>query len=127
MKNIKEIAYQKYQLHWLMSHGYTVEYINCIAYDWFNERLTDPDNDDTLADYIFERGINGSLWASYDEFIEIEYQDAGYMEEVLSKNEYTDYCMDIGIKTEGVYIVHSEASCDNVRKNGGKIMNNCLA
>lgn len=95
MKSIKERVYLKYQIHWLMSHGYTVEDLNCTAFDWFNERLADPDNDNTLTDYLFEHGINGSLWACYDEFIETEYQNAAYMEELLSRNEYAEYCMDI--------------------------------
>ena len=37
---IKEIAYKKYQLHWLISHGCSIEDISCLASDWFNERLT---------------------------------------------------------------------------------------
>lgn len=113
---IKEIAYKKYQLHWLISHGCSIEDISCLASDWFNERLTNPD-DGTLSDYIFDKGVNGSLWVCFDEFISCEYEDSGFMRVLLSESEYFDYCNDIGTEPESetVYVVQSEASYDSVR------------
>lgn len=100
MNNIQEIAYRKYQWHWLMTHDYYITDICIIANDWFNERLADRDNDSSLFDYIFENGINGALWVCFDEFIGCEYQDAAYMKELLSEVEYREYCENIGIKYE---------------------------
>lgn len=115
--SIKDVAYRKYQWHWLISHDYNIGNLDDIASDWFNERLSNPKDDGSLSDYILEHGFNGSIWACYDEFMDVEYQDAAYMKSLLSNKEYADYCKDTGIEpeVETVYVVQSEASYDCVR------------
>lgn len=114
---IKEVAYEKYQWHWLMSHDYSINDLSDSASDWFNMRLSDPNNDDPFSDYVFDQGINGMLWACFDEFVNCEYQDADFMRGLLSEPEYVEYCNDIEaeLKLRVVYVVQSEASYDGVR------------
>lgn len=117
MDHIRSIAFRKYQWHWLMIHGWTIEDLSFIADDWFNVRCADPKNDSPLSDFIFEHGINGSLWVCFDEFMETEYLDNEFMRILLSEIEYKLYCQDIGIEMlqETVYVVKSEASYDCIR------------
>ena len=90
--NIREIAYRKYQLDWMISHKLSVNDIYKVVKEWSE----DPDsNMDSFDKYIEETGFNGSLWVCYDEFLEAEYTDAAYMKYLLTPDEYKKYCKDI--------------------------------
>lgn len=96
MDNIKIIAYKKYQWDWLMSHNYSIDDLSDVASDWFNERLGDSNYNDSMSGYLYDQGINGSLWVCFEEFILTEYQDAAYMYHLLTKDEYEKYLKDVG-------------------------------
>lgn len=64
INSTREELYRLYQLEWMARHGYSVR-------DILNDR--DPGRD------FEENGFNGSLWACFDEFLDNEYQDDGYI------------------------------------------------
>lgn len=117
MDEIRKIAYDKYKYNWSLNHHINMNDLDNIADDWFNERLTDPDYEDTFSDYLYNKGFNGMIWACFGEFIDCEYKDAAYMKALLTASEYEEYCKDIGIETvpEVVYVVQSQDSYDSVR------------
>ena len=87
--NIKQIAYEKYKLDWMLHHGYTLtqligELSACI----------EEANDDleTVFD-VWENdyGFGSEIWVCFGEFITSEYQDKHYMKQLLTKAEYDEY------------------------------------
>ena len=92
--NIKEIAYGKYKLNWMMEHGYTIEDL----FKLVGEHLTD-DPDWSLADaydeWEMEDGFNGEIWCCFEEFLDYEYQDEEYMIMILDTGEYHEYLRDM--------------------------------
>ena len=91
---LQTIAYEKYQYNWMMSHGYTFLSISDVAADWFNEKLADADYDTPFLEYLNSRGFDGEIWACFEEFISTEYQDASYMEHLLTDKEFQEYYND---------------------------------
>lgn len=99
---MKRRAYEKYKLDWMIRHGYSLR-------DLMEELATvqyrDPEDSDQITepvDKIFEAweaefGFNGELWVCYEEFLQAEYRDAGYMKRLLTKAEYQEYLTDMGI------------------------------
>lgn len=96
MSLIKEIAYTKYQVFWLFSHGITMKHINETAEKWHCFRLNNPGAEYSFSDYLNENEIEGRVWSSYDEFLGHEYEDRQYMRRILSYDEYRMYLVDIG-------------------------------
>jgi hypothetical protein len=88
--NIKKVAYEKYRLDWMLSHGYTLT-------DLTNELdLLQEENNDSVsqlfADWEYGFGFNSEIWVCYEEFLDNEYQDAEYMRAILSDTEFKQYC-----------------------------------
>ena len=92
--NIKEIAYERYKLDWLLKHGYTLT-------DLMNEldKCQEENPDDSVSqlfvDWEYGFGFGGEVWACYQEFLENEYQDILYMMHLLSVEESVEYRKDI--------------------------------
>lgn len=88
--NISKIAYEKYRIHWMLSHGYSLT-------ELFHElELVQEENPDYSIDALFAHweygyGFRGEVWACYDEFMESEYLDEEYMKSLLSEFEYEMY------------------------------------
>jgi hypothetical protein len=93
--NIKAIAYDKYQLYWLISHGYTIKDISDLAEEWLQERLSNPSDSESFNDYLFVQGFSGSLWVCFEEFLNSEYLDEEYIKGLLNDLEYEEYKKDI--------------------------------
>ena len=107
--NIRNIAYSKYQLHWMLDHGYSIMDL-VVA---LRQRQTeDPEDFDQLSypiDCLFEEweedsGFNGELWVCFDEFCEEEYEDAEYMRTLLTDEEFAEYLKDRCITHKAVNI-----------------------
>jgi len=94
--DIRRIAYQRYQFHWMMTHGISLSEFNDIANDWWNERLANLDNDGTLLEHIEECGFSeGKLWACYGEFLVAEYKNESFICNLLNGDERELYLEDI--------------------------------
>lgn len=96
-EQFEEKCYNAYQLDWMISHGYSLaDYRTLIAElagmnleeDTASNMPTNSEETKELinsADEIFQdTGFGGELFASKDEFLDTEYLDAGYMNELLS-------------------------------------------
>jgi hypothetical protein len=92
--DIKRIAYEKYKLHWMLSHGYTLvdlikEMQLCV------EVIDEEDNIDLgsiFNDWEFNYGFGSEIWVCYEEFLENEYKDKEYMRAVLDDIDFKQYC-----------------------------------
>lgn len=92
--DIKLKAYELYKLEWMKAHGYTVEDVLRKAYEIMISDYLDIEVEDDLLDAFDELGFNGEMYASYDEFIDNEYQDKNYMFKLLNDKEWNEYCND---------------------------------
>ena len=78
-------AYLRYQMHWMLTHGITMDDSSETAADWDK----DHDYNKSFSRYVEEHGFwNGSLWACFEEFMDAEYQDKEYMEFILSTEDF---------------------------------------
>lgn len=87
MIDIAKIAYEKYKIDWMMSHGYTLNAIYDLAEAWLEDSKFD-DNHNSLGEYIEDIGFNGILWACFDEFLDYEFTDKEYIQKLLTKDEF---------------------------------------
>ena len=99
MKDIAQIAYEKYQLDWMKNHNCSLEeLVNHLDSIW-NERFSyDEENispGEAFATFEEDYGFNGSLYVCFDEFFNAEYTDSEYMEYLLSEDEFSSYQEDI--------------------------------
>lgn len=103
MSKISELAYTRYQFDWMVSHGYDIDSLSNVANEWeqeCREALFQLDRRvPGFSDYLFEHGFDGEIWACYDEFLQAEYLDAGYMKAILNEAEYKEYCQEVFTKT----------------------------
>lgn len=90
--DIKKIAYEKYKLDWMLHHGYTLT-------DLMNELESLRDDTDPInLLFIFweeEYGFGSEIWVCYQEFLDNEYLDEGYMKQLLTWEEYEKYQEDL--------------------------------
>ncbi len=87
--DIKKIAYEKYKLDWMLRHGYTLEDLVSELSDCMEEA-----NEDLVVVFDVwqsDYGFGSEIWACFDEFIDNEYQDSGYMKQLLNHEEYAKY------------------------------------
>lgn len=97
-QDIRRIAYAKFQLWWILQHGYSVEDIFKLVPAWLSDR--DENNpEDTFSNWFFENGFCGEIYPCFDEFLTSEYRDNGLMMTLLSQKEYAEYCI---IDTPGI-------------------------
>ena len=87
--DIKRIAYEKYRLDWMLKHGYTLTSL-------MNELDSmQEESEDTVSqlfiDWEYGFGFSSEIWVCFDEFIDNEYQDKGYMKQLLNWEEYEKY------------------------------------
>lgn len=120
-KSISHIAYERYQLDWMISHGHSLEeLLNVLDGFWSDDEY--PDNhcpSDYFTDFESDAGFGGELYVCYDEFIGAEYQNKAYVKTLLSPEEYIVYLNDM-TPTEvpsGVYPAMCKA-CQHCFENG---------
>lgn len=96
-ENIQSIAYEKYKLDWMLSHGWTLE----VLFLQLDSLWSEEENPDDMApsDYFNEFECNdafgGSLYSCMNEFLNMEYKDKNYMKRLLDIPEYRAYLDDI--------------------------------
>lgn len=89
---IKQIAYEKYKLDWMQTHGKTIsDLIQALS-----SAQEESGEDLLLAFDLWELdcGFDGEIWACYDEFLENEYQDEDYMKSLLTAEEWDAYSVE---------------------------------
>ena len=92
--SIKEIAYERYKLDWLLNHGYTLtDLMNEL--DKMQEESPDDRVSQLFTDWEYGFGFGSEVWACYEEFLDNEYQDIFYMTHLLSVEESVEYRKDI--------------------------------
>lgn len=102
MEHIKEVAYKRYQLRWMMDHGYSLA---DLVERLYQTQYSDPEDCGSISTPVtelfeqweLESGFDGELWECYEEFLSEEYQDAGYMETLLDGQEYETYLQDVQV------------------------------
>ena len=100
---IEQIAYRKYQLHWMMTHGYSLDCLNDVANDWWNEKFADPLYEQSFIDFLDEHGFYGALYACFSEFLQAEYRNKNYMKDILTAAEYDNYLHSVWIEEKIPY------------------------
>lgn len=87
--DIKKIAYEKYKLDWMLRHGYTLEDL----VSELSDCMTEVNEDFVVVFDVWESdyGFKSEIWTCFDEFIDNEYQDYGYMKQLLNWEEYEKY------------------------------------
>lgn len=85
-------AYGRYQLDWMLSHGYSLadlfSYLDDMAHDEDKENLSPSEYFFSFEDYGF---AGGEIYACFDEFLENEYQNEDYMRCILSDTDFEKY------------------------------------
>lgn len=95
--DIRELAYTIYKINW-MRH-ISAEQMSDIVKDYFDECQSLRDEgimpDQTLDEYIEERGFSGQIYVCFDEFMQSEYKDREYIQSLLSESQFKQYLDDI--------------------------------
>lgn len=99
---VEEKAYRLYQLEWMMSHGFSLSYlfskmVQCArwAFDPSDFLEKKPDGyigEDEIVDaamkgrdyFLNEEGFDGQLFVCKREFLDAEYKDSEYMENLFN-------------------------------------------
>lgn len=93
--DITKIAYEKYKMDWMISHGHTLEELICELNLMQEEE--DASTVSTLyKDWEYGFGFGSEIWACYDEFMDYEFTDKKYMKSLLTEDElemYEEYIM----------------------------------
>lgn len=97
---IRKIAYQKYQLYWMMSHCHPIAELIEYLENYKKDCEGDISLNSILNNWENEVGFNGSIWACYDEFLNNEYLDKDLMMILLDTFEYSMYLDDINNKND---------------------------
>lgn len=84
-------CYEQYQLYWMRQHQKSIQdFLTSIL-----ETISDYEGDKTAAELLtqweYDRGFDGELYASENEFLDIEFLDADFMKELLSETDYILY------------------------------------
>ncbi len=97
-KKLQEVAYIRYQYDWMAKHGHTIaelaesfgEYLR-EGFQYGDIDANDPDIGDAFQNWQNDVGFGGEIWACFDEFVWAEYLDAGYMERILTPDEFEQW------------------------------------
>ena len=96
-ETIKDVAYEKYQLDWMMKHNISlndlVEELGNAAHEMYlnNPGSGFPNLHNVFNEWESTKGFSEGIWSCKDEFIAHEYQDKAYIEALLSNNEVEEY------------------------------------
>ena len=86
-KNIKTLAYGKYQLYWMLTHGWTFDDIaKRMGYI-----LRPGEYYDSKKIGI---GFNGEIWSDFEDFLSDEYKNEDLMKILLTKSEFEKWKKD---------------------------------
>jgi len=98
--NISQYAYELYKIDWEQSHNISGKR-KLEAYREYTQLCLEEEADpltmqysslsySTFEDFLEEHGYHGELYVCYDEFLNAEYLDDGYMEYLLQDSNLID-------------------------------------
>ena len=96
-KYISQIAYKKYKRDWFENHV-SIHLLHETKNNYLSYKQDCDElgfESDTFSEYIEENGFGGMLWVCFDEFLNAEYADKGYMEALLTSEQYKAYQLDM--------------------------------
>ena len=131
--DIKDISYHKYQLRWMMDHGYSLEDLVEKMTEIFKEydEFFSPESCYEL--FVSDYGFGGELFVSYQEFLDSEYRDKDYIKSILTKKQYLDYLKAESSFRKHIYVSEEKASLykklldlpsDQIREEYGNLFPN---
>lgn len=113
MKPIQQIAYEKYQLDWMLRHGYSLQDLMQELHEYQCGSEDSKIVPAIFNDWQKDSGFHGELWACFDEFCETEYRDSQYIKFLLTENEYAEYKKNISLPD----IITKETIRDGIHTN----------
>ena len=96
-KDIKKIAYKKYQLDWMRNHNYSLDSLIMELDKWIESQV-DTSLISEFDAWALDRGFDGTLWVCFNEFLDCEYQDEDYMKSLLNEEEFNRYKKEMEVK-----------------------------
>lgn len=94
-QTIRKLSYELYKIDWKKNHNITYEKEMNNIKDYY-KGLVDEDSEYTYEDYLDEFGYNGEIYACFDEFMDMEYEDEEYMQTLLNDKElFKKYLEDV--------------------------------
>lgn len=95
MTDISKIAYEKYKLDWMLSHGHTLKdliyELDLIQSELIQNEMEGESIASMFDDWEYGYGFSSEIWACYDEFLNAEFRDKNYMRSLLNDYEYNCY------------------------------------
>ena len=92
--NIRELCYELYKIDWESTHITPKRKMENLRVFYEENRINDYPYS-SYEEYLMEAGYNGEIYVCYDEFIDNEYQDEGYIMALLDNEalfeEYLRY------------------------------------
>lgn len=102
MEMIQKIAYDKYQLHWMIEHGHSIDEIILGMRNKMKDAKEAGENLYTLSlekvyeEWLEDDAFRGSCFVCFDEFMTEEYRDVSFMYDLLTEEEFDMYLRDLG-------------------------------
>ena len=102
ISNIRNMCYVLYQLDWKVSHNITPEREIMVLKDYLAlyppqcySKANPPEQ--TFEQFLEEMGYQGELYVSFEEFLDCEYKDIGYIKYLLKdlENHLPEYEKDL--------------------------------
>lgn len=100
-EKLQKKAYERYQLKWMIEHGYSLGDIKEIITEIIGENieycplLILPDRETLLKEienvtdsFLNERGFSGNIFSCKNEFLSNEYQNRDYMQQLLDETDF---------------------------------------
>lgn len=103
--NIKKVAYSRFQLFWLMEHGFTMNDLFKAFTEAAAELLEGEEDiyEGSLRDTFEEFGLgNGSLYPCFGEFLDNEYRDCLLMRQILDDGQWQEYVKDMELSSRDI-------------------------
>lgn len=87
MKDIRETAYQRYKLWWLLENGFDMYDLETKAIEWKMDDKAFP----SFIQHLQNTDFGGKQWFSVSEFHQKLYPDRKFMKTILTKEQYETY------------------------------------
>lgn len=84
-------AYDRFKLHWMIHHGYTIHDLLDKYSEYWGEVEADEEGMCDFWDFLEETGFSGELWPCFNEFLDTEWQEEALMQSILSTEQYHLY------------------------------------
>ena len=86
-EDFRRECYRRYQLDWMMAHGYSVEDLGIAVLHSIDGGPIDENREpDEFMIWEHNTGFGGEIWAGFEEFLDAEYKDKDYMLRLLPED-----------------------------------------